>query len=60
MMTTATYSRYRGQLETYFDRTASKAWEQLTSLDSRGLILDVPLNRFRANYYARSDEPVRA
>ena len=30
-MTTASYTEFRGNLETYFDRTAAKAWEQLTS-----------------------------
>ncbi|MDO6416226.1 magnesium protoporphyrin IX methyltransferase [Sphingomonas sp. BIUV-7] len=39
-MTTATYDRYRGNLETYFDRTATKAWEQLTS--------DAPVSGIRA------------
>lgn len=43
-MTTASYSRYRGQLETYFDRTASKAWEQLTS--------DAPVSGIRATVRA--------
>ncbi len=48
MMTTATYSRYRGQLETYFDRTASKAWEQLTS--------DAPVSGIRATVRAGRNE----
>jgi magnesium-protoporphyrin O-methyltransferase len=43
-MTTATYSLYRGKLETYFDRTASKAWEQLTS--------DAPVSGIRATVRA--------
>ena len=43
-MTTATYTRYRGNLETYFDRTASKAWEQLTS--------DAPVSGIRATVRA--------
>lgn len=47
-MTTATYQRYRGTLETYFDRTAAKAWEQLTS--------DAPVSGIRATVRAgRSD-----
>jgi len=40
MTQTATYSDYRGKLETYFDKTASKAWEQLTS--------DAPVSGVRA------------
>ncbi|WP_066648650.1 MULTISPECIES: magnesium protoporphyrin IX methyltransferase [Sphingomonas] len=48
MTTTATYSRYRGQLETYFDRTASKAWEQLTS--------DAPVSGIRATVRAGRNE----
>ena len=43
-MTTATYTRFRGDLETYFDRTASKAWEQLTS--------DAPVSGIRATVRA--------
>ena len=43
-MATATYSRYRGRLETYFDQTASKAWEQLTS--------DAPVSGIRATVRA--------
>ena len=43
-MTTATYTRYRGNLETYFDRTAAKAWEQLTS--------DAPVSGIRATVRA--------
>ena len=43
-MTTATYTRFRSDLETYFDRTASKAWEQLTS--------DAPLSGIRATVRA--------
>ena len=43
-MTTATYHRYRGTLETYFDRTAAKAWEQLTS--------DAPVSGIRATVRA--------
>ena len=40
MTRTATYHDYRGKLETYFDKTASKAWEQLTS--------DAPVSGVRA------------
>jgi len=43
-MTTATYDRFRGNLETYFDRTAAKAWEQLTS--------DAPVSGVRATVRA--------
>jgi len=43
-MTTATYTRFRSDLETYFDRTASKAWEQLTS--------DAPVSGIRATVRA--------
>jgi magnesium-protoporphyrin O-methyltransferase len=44
MTQTATYSDYRGKLETYFDKTASKAWEQLTS--------DAPVSGVRATVRA--------
>ena len=47
-MTTATYHRYRGNLETYFDRTAAKAWEQLTS--------DAPVSGIRATVRAGRTE----
>ena len=43
-MTMATYNRFRGDLETYFDRTAAKAWEQLTS--------DAPVSGIRATVRA--------
>lgn len=43
-MTTATYDRFRGDLTTYFDRTAAKAWEQLTS--------DAPVSGIRATVRA--------
>jgi magnesium-protoporphyrin O-methyltransferase len=46
-MTTATYTRFRSDLETYFDRTASKAWEQLTS--------DAPVSGIRATVRAGRD-----
>ena len=39
-MQTATYQERRGQLETYFDRTAVDAWSRLTS--------DAPVSRIRA------------
>jgi magnesium-protoporphyrin O-methyltransferase len=38
-MTLATYDERRGRLETYFDRTATDAWAQLTS--------DAPVSRIR-------------
>jgi magnesium-protoporphyrin O-methyltransferase len=47
-MTTATYTEFRGNLETYFDRTASKAWEQLTS--------DAPVSGVRAKVRAGRTE----
>lgn len=43
-MMAASYTQYRGSLETYFDRTASKAWEQLTS--------DAPVSGIRATVRA--------
>lgn len=43
-MTTASYTHFRGTLETYFDRTAAKAWEQLTS--------DAPVSGIRATVRA--------
>ncbi|TXC71167.1 magnesium protoporphyrin IX methyltransferase [Sphingomonas ginsenosidivorax] len=46
-MSTATYTRFRSDLETYFDRTASKAWEQLTS--------DAPVSGIRATVRAGRD-----
>lgn len=46
-MTTATYARFRSDLETYFDRTASKTWEQLTS--------DAPVSGIRATVRAGRD-----
>ncbi len=48
MTQTATYSDYRGKLETYFDKTASKAWEQLTS--------DAPVSGIRATVRAGRNE----
>ena len=47
-MTTASYAQYRGNLETYFDRTAAKAWEQLTS--------DAPVSGIRATVRAGRTE----
>jgi magnesium-protoporphyrin O-methyltransferase len=47
-MQTATYQQRRGQLETYFDRTAMDAWARLTS--------DAPVSRIRATVRAGRDE----
>lgn len=46
-MQTATYQRRRGQLETYFDRTAVDAWARLTT--------DAPVSRIRATVRAGRD-----
>jgi magnesium-protoporphyrin O-methyltransferase len=46
-MPTATYAERRGQLETYFDRTAVQAWSRLTS--------DAPVGRIRATVRAGRD-----
>jgi magnesium-protoporphyrin O-methyltransferase len=46
-MSSLTYQRRRGQLETYFDRTAVDAWAKLTS--------DVPLGSIRATVRAGRD-----
>jgi magnesium-protoporphyrin O-methyltransferase len=46
-MQTATYQRTRGQLETYFDRTAADAWARLTST--------APVGRIRATVRAGRD-----
>jgi magnesium-protoporphyrin O-methyltransferase len=43
----ATYQQRRGQIEDYFDRTAMKAWEQLTST--------APVGRIRATVRAGRD-----
>ncbi len=48
MMAGATYDRFREDLTTYFDRTASKAWEQLTS--------DAPVSGVRATVRAGRTE----
>jgi magnesium-protoporphyrin O-methyltransferase len=47
-MPTVTYEKRRGQLETYFDRTAVQAWARLTS--------DAPVGRIRATVRAGRDE----
>jgi magnesium-protoporphyrin O-methyltransferase len=47
-MPPTTYERRRGQLETYFDRTAVDAWKRLTS--------DAPVGRIRATVRAGRDE----
>ena len=46
-MATATYLARRGQLETYFDRTAAQAWARLTS--------DAPVSGIRATVRAGRD-----
>jgi len=46
-MPTLTYEKRRGQLETYFDRTAVQAWARLTS--------DAPVSRIRATVRAGRD-----
>ncbi|MFO1323606.1 MAG: magnesium protoporphyrin IX methyltransferase [Burkholderiales bacterium] len=46
-MPTATYLSRRGQIETYFDRTAVDAWSRLTS--------DAPVGRIRATVRAGRD-----
>ncbi|MFY9655235.1 MAG: magnesium protoporphyrin IX methyltransferase [Methylocystis sp.] len=47
-MTTPTYIARRGELEAYFDRTASEAWKRLTS--------DSPVGRVRATVRAGREE----
>ncbi len=47
-MSVATYLERRGELETYFDRTAVDAWAKLTS--------DAPVGRIRATVRAGRDE----
>ncbi|BBF91525.1 magnesium protoporphyrin IX methyltransferase [Blastochloris tepida] len=47
-MTTASYQERRGELETYFDRTAVEAWSKLTS--------DAPVSGIRATVRAGRDE----
>jgi magnesium-protoporphyrin O-methyltransferase len=46
-MATISYLQRRGQLETYFDRTAAEAWSRLTS--------DAPVGRIRATVRAGRD-----
>ena len=46
-MTTLSYRARRGEIETYFDRTAAEAWKRLTS--------DAPVNRIRATVRAGRD-----
>ena len=46
-MTTRTYTARRGELETYFDRTAAQAWARLTST--------APVGRVRATVRAGRD-----
>ncbi|MEL7545039.1 MAG: magnesium protoporphyrin IX methyltransferase [Pseudomonadota bacterium] len=46
-MQTASYTNRRGELETYFDRTASEAWAKLTS--------DAPVSGIRATVRAGRD-----
>jgi magnesium-protoporphyrin O-methyltransferase len=48
MPVSPSYQQRRGQLETYFDRTAVEAWSRLTS--------DAPLGRIRATVRAGRDE----
>ncbi len=47
-MNTLSYLQRRGQIETYFDRTAADAWSRLTS--------DAPVSRIRATVRAGRDE----
>jgi magnesium-protoporphyrin O-methyltransferase len=47
-MPTASYAERRGQIETYFDRTAAEAWKRLTS--------DAPVSGIRATVRAGRDE----
>ncbi|MEM9739443.1 MAG: magnesium protoporphyrin IX methyltransferase [Pseudomonadota bacterium] len=47
MASTATYLQKRGELETYFDRTAAEAWAKLTS--------DAPVSGIRATVRAGRD-----
>jgi len=46
-MPTTAYQQRRGQIETYFDRTAAEAWKRLTS--------DAPVGRIRATVRAGRD-----
>ena len=47
-MTLPSYQQRRGQIETYFDRTAVQAWARLTS--------DAPVSRIRATVRAGRDQ----
>jgi magnesium-protoporphyrin O-methyltransferase len=47
MVQTHSYQQRRGQIETYFDRTAAEAWKRLTS--------DAPVGRIRATVRAGRD-----
>jgi magnesium-protoporphyrin O-methyltransferase len=47
-MSTLTYQLRRGEIETYFDRTAAEAWKRLTS--------DAPVGSIRATVRAGRDE----
>jgi len=47
-MATSNYLQRRGELETYFDRTAVQAWARLTS--------DAPVSRIRASVRAGRDQ----
>lgn len=47
-MDSAAYQQRRGELETYFDRTAAETWSKLTS--------DAPVGRIRATVRAGRDE----
>ena len=47
-MATATLEKRRSELETYFDRTAAKAWEVLTS--------NAPVGRIRATVRRGRDQ----
>ena len=47
-MSSATYQQRRGQIQTYFDRTASEAWKRLTS--------DAPVSGIRATVRAGRTE----
>ncbi|HAE00113.1 MAG TPA: magnesium protoporphyrin IX methyltransferase, partial [Rhodospirillaceae bacterium] len=47
-METGTYIARRGQLETYFDRTAVEAWAKLTT--------DAPVSKIRATVRAGRDQ----
>ncbi|MDZ7813542.1 MAG: methyltransferase domain-containing protein [Ideonella sp.] len=46
--TSTGYQQRRGEIETYFDRTAVKAWERLTSTD--------PVGRIRSSVRAGRDQ----